>query len=82
MFQIIIAIIISILVLIGAGRYLKLHPFFSLILASILFGTIMGKPLAEILAAMQSGFGSLLQQIGFLVAFGSCLGLFWKERVP
>jgi len=35
----------------------------------------MGKPLLEIISAMQVGFGSLLQQIGFLVAIGSCLGI-------
>ena len=75
MLQIIIALIISIATLIAVSRYLKLHPFFSLILASILFGSIMGKPLLEIISAMQAGFGSLLQQIGFLVAIGSCLGI-------
>ncbi len=75
MLQIIIALIVSIAALIAVSRYLKLHPFFSLILASILFGSIMGKPLPEIISSMQSGFGSLLQQIGFLVAIGSCLGI-------
>jgi len=75
MLQIIIALIVSIAALIVVSRYLKLHPFFSLILASILFGTIMGKPLLETITSMQAGFGSLLQQIGFLVAIGSCLGM-------
>jgi gluconate:H+ symporter, GntP family len=75
MFQIIIALIVSIAALIAVSRYLKLHPFFSLILASILFGSIMRRPLLEIFSSMQLGFGSLLQQIGFLVAIGSCLGI-------
>ena len=75
MLQIIIALIVSIAALITVSRYLKLHPFFSLILASVLFGSIMGKQLLEIISAMQVGFGSLLQQIGFLVAIGSCLGI-------
>jgi gluconate:H+ symporter, GntP family len=75
MFQIIVALIVSITALIVVSRYLKLHPFFSLILASLLFGTLMGKPILEIFISMQAGFGSLLQQIGFLVAIGSCLGI-------
>jgi len=75
MLQIIFALIISIGALIAASRYLKLHPFFSLILASLLFGTVMNKSIPEVFASMQSGFGMLLQQIGFLVAFGSCLGI-------
>ncbi len=75
MLQIIIALIVSITALIVVSRYLKLHPFFSLILASLLFGTLMGKSIIEIFISMQAGFGSLLQQIGFLVAIGSCLGI-------
>jgi len=75
MLQIITALIVSITSLIAASRYLKLHPFFSLILASLLFGILMGKPILEIFISMQAGFGSLLQQIGFLVAIGSCLGI-------
>jgi gluconate:H+ symporter, GntP family len=75
MLQIIVALIVSITALIVVSRYLKLHPFFSLILASLLFGTLMGKPILEIFTSMQAGFGSLLQQIGFLVAIGSCLGI-------
>ncbi len=74
MLQIIVALIVSITALIVVSRY-KLHPFFSLILASLLFGTLMGKPILEIFISMQAGFGSLLQQIGFLVAIGSCLGI-------
>lgn len=75
MLQIITALIVSITALIAASRYLKLHPFFSLMLASLLFGILMGKPILEIFTSMQAGFGSLLQQIGFLVAIGSCLGI-------
>ncbi len=75
MLLIITALIVSITALITASRFLKLHPFFSLILASLLFGILMGKPILEIFTSMQAGFGSLLQQIGFLVAIGSCLGI-------
>ncbi|MBX2916611.1 MAG: GntP family permease [Cyclobacteriaceae bacterium] len=74
MIQIGIALVISILALIAVSRLLKLHAFFALLLAAVLFGLIVGKPFLEILFTMQSGFGLLLQQIGFLVAIGSCLG--------
>ena len=75
MVQIGLTLLISIIALIAASRYLKLHPFFSLLLAALIFGIMMGKSILEILSTMQSGFGSLLQQIGFLVAIGSCLGI-------
>jgi GntP family gluconate:H+ symporter len=79
MIQIGIALLISILALIAVSRFLKLHAFFALLLAAVLFGLIMGKPFQEILIAMQSGFGLLLQQIGFLVAIGSCLGIIMEK---
>lgn len=74
MIQVSIALLVSITVLIAVSRYFKLHAFFALLLAAMLFGLIMGKPFLEIFMSMQSGFGLLLQQIGFLVAIGSCLG--------
>jgi len=70
-----LALLLSIAVLIAASRYLKLNPFFSLLIAALIFGTIIGKPILETMTTMQAGFGLLLQQIGFLVAIGSCLGI-------
>lgn len=72
-------LVVSIGALVLMNRYLKLHPFFGLLLASIILGFITGKSLQETIAAMQSGFGSLLQQIGFIVALGSCLGVFLER---
>jgi GntP family gluconate:H+ symporter len=79
MIQVSIALLISIAVLIAVSRYFKLHAFFALLLAAVLFGLIMGKPFREIFTSMQSGFGLLLQQIGFLVAIGSCLGTMMEK---
>jgi GntP family gluconate:H+ symporter len=78
-FQIGIALIISITAIILLTRFLSLHAFFSLIIASFLFGLLAGKPFIDILGTMQSGFGSLLQQIGLLVAIGSCLGILLEK---
>ena len=69
-----LALIVSISGMILVSRYLNLHAFFALLLAAISFGLITGKSFLDILTAMQSGFGLLLAQIGFLVAIGSCLG--------
>lgn len=79
MIQIGIALLISIIALIAVSRFLKLHAFFSLLLAALLFGLMMGKPFLEIFTSMQTGFGLLLQQIGFLVAIGSCLGIIMEK---
>ena len=79
MTQIAVALVISISGMILISRYLNLHAFFSLLLASIVFGLIAGKSFSDILMSMQSGFGSLLSQIGFLVAIGSCLGIVMEK---
>jgi GntP family gluconate:H+ symporter len=77
--KIILALVISIAAIVALTRFLNLHAFFSLLGASFLFGLIAGKSFIDILASMQSGFGLLLQQIGFLVAIGSCLGMMLEK---
>lgn len=77
--QIAIGLVISIATIVLLTRFINLHAFFSLIIASFLFGLIAGKSLNEILSTMQIGFGSLLQHIGLLVAIGSCLGVLMEK---
>jgi GntP family gluconate:H+ symporter len=76
-------ILCGLVICIGAivlmNRFLKLHAFFCLLLAGLLLGLITGKSLQETITAMQTGFGSLLQQIGFIVALGSCLGIILEK---
>lgn len=77
--QISLALVISIAGIVLLTQYLNLHAFFSLLIASIVFGLIVGKSFLETLTSMQAGFGSLLQQIGLLVAIGSCLGMMMEK---
>lgn len=79
LFQIALALIISIAGIIVLTRYLNLHAFFALLVSSVVFGLLVGKPFLETLTSMQSGFGSLLQQIGLLVTVGSCLGMMMEK---
>lgn len=78
-FQISLALVISISGMIVISRYFNVHAFFSLLIASLTFGMLAGIKLSDILISMQSGFGSLLSQIGFLVAIGSCLGIVMEK---
>jgi gluconate:H+ symporter, GntP family len=73
------ALIVSISIMIALNRFLNVHAFFGLIISSVILGVIMGRSFTDILSAMQSGFGSLLQQIGFIVALGSCLGMVMEK---
>lgn len=77
--QISLALVVSIVGIVLLTRYLNLHAFFSLLIASIVFGLLVGKSFLETLNSMQAGFGSLLHQIGLLVAVGSCLGMMMEK---
>ena len=77
--RLVIGLVVSITSLILLNRYLKLHAFFCLLLASIVLGLITNIPVQKIIEAMQAGFGSLLSHIGFVVALGSCLGVMLEK---
>lgn len=75
LYRIVFGLIISIAAMVTLNRFLNVHAFFSLLIASLTLGLIVGKSFAEIIEVMQTGFGALLQQIGFIVALGACLGI-------
>ncbi len=74
-----LGLIVSVSGIIVATKHLKLSAFFSLLLAAVVYGLIAGMNLAEILPALQQGFGALLQQIGIIVAFGAVLGILLEK---
>jgi GntP family gluconate:H+ symporter len=75
MIPILFALVVSIALMIALMRVFEFHPFFSLAIAAIAFGLLSGQNFADVLSAMQAGFGNLLAQIGFIVTLGSCLGM-------
>lgn len=79
LYRIVFGLIISIAAMVMLNRFLNVHAFFSLLIASLTLGLIVGKSFAEIINVMQTGFGTLLQQIGFIVALGSCLGVILEK---
>jgi GntP family gluconate:H+ symporter len=79
MIPVIFALAVSIATMIALMRVFGFHPFFSLLIAALLCGLFSGQNFADILSAMQSGFGNLLAQIGFIVTLGSCLGMMMEK---
>ncbi|MBL7856128.1 MAG: GntP family permease [Cyclobacteriaceae bacterium] len=77
--RICIGLSIAIGSMIMLSRWWKVHAFISLLLASLLYGIITGQALPTIIASMQTGFGSLLSQIGLLVVLGSILGMLLEK---
>jgi len=79
MITIIIALVISVAAVVVLTRYLKLHAFLSLLIAAFICGLITGQSISNIISLMQEGFGLLIRHIGFLIAFGSVLGMMLEK---
>lgn len=53
----------------------KWHPFFSLLIFSLILALGLGMSLADFPAIWATGFGTIIGQIGVIIFFGSILGL-------
>ena len=52
----------------------KVTPSVGLFAAAILFGIMVGMPIADILSKLPAGFGNMMTSIGLLIVFGSIFG--------
>jgi len=57
----------------------KIHPFITLILASVIVGFAMGLKGEFILENISQGFGNTLSGIGIIIAFGAVIGTFLEK---
>jgi len=74
-----VLILISILLIIILSTYLKVHPFLSLLLASVFFGIASGMPAVEVIAAVTDGFGSTVGRVGIIIIAGIIIGAFLER---
>jgi GntP family gluconate:H+ symporter len=79
LFTIILALVVSVTAVVILTRFLNLHAFFSLLIAAVICGLITGQSISNIISLMQEGFGLLVRHIGFLIAFGSVLGMMLEK---
>jgi GntP family gluconate:H+ symporter len=70
----IVALLLALaLIIIGIVRF-KIHPFFVLLIAAVLYGFITGMEASQIISAINDGFGSIMGKIGLLIFFGVVIG--------
>ena len=70
----IIALIIALtLIVVGIVKW-KIHPFFVLLFAAIIYGFITGMQVSQIVDSINSGFGSIMGKIGLIIFFGVVIG--------
>ncbi|WP_226037048.1 GntP family permease [Aquibacillus saliphilus] len=78
-YGLILVIVFGVLFVIFATAKLRLHPFISLIIASFAIGIIAGLPLADVVEAVNGGFGGLMSSIGLVIIFGTIIGVILEK---
>lgn len=58
----------------------KIHPLFSLVIAALFTGVLLGFDAQQIFSTITEGFGKTLSSIGLIIAFGTTIGVFLEEN--
>jgi GntP family gluconate:H+ symporter len=72
--RLIVATVVAIAVIVVLITKVKLHPFLSLVLGSLLLGLAAGMPIADVIKKFSAGVGSTVASVGILIALGAMLG--------
>jgi GntP family gluconate:H+ symporter len=72
--RLIIATVVAIAVIVVLITKVKLHPFLSLVLGSLVLGLTAGMPVDKLLKSFSGGVGSTVASVGILIALGAMLG--------
>jgi len=74
----ILLIVVIGLIILATTKY-KLHPFLTLLLATIGMGFIVGLDTNTIIKSLTEGFGKTLSSIGIIIAFGTIIGAYLEK---
>ncbi len=78
--EVIIILFFALVLIIVATVKLKVHPVFSLVIASIAVGFLFGFDAKLIVTYISEGFGKTLSSIGLIIAFGTTIGIFLENN--
>lgn len=70
---------VVVLFIIVATVKFKMHPIFSLTIAAVASGFLLGIAPATIMSTMAEGFGNTLSAIGLVIAFGTVIGIYLEK---
>lgn len=77
--NIFLVLLLVVLFIIVATVRLKVHPVFSLVIAALVAGTLLGLEPNTVTKAITDGFGKTLSSIGLIIAFGTVIGIFLER---
>lgn len=78
--SIFITLLVVLISIVFATIKFKVHPVFSLIIASIAIGFLFDFEAELIISSISEGFGKTLSSIGLVIAFGTTIGIFLENN--
>ena len=79
-FQVLIALLAGIMSIVVLTAKLRVHPFFALLIATLIVGMGVQLPIGDILNAAKDGFGSIMKSLGFIIVLGTTLGILLERN--
>ncbi|MEP9383940.1 gluconate:H+ symporter [Nocardioides sp. KR10-350] len=70
-FQLVLAAVLGIAVIVVLITLLKVHPFLSLIVGGLVVGIVAGQNVNDVVTSFSTGFGSTAAGVGLLIALGA-----------
>jgi len=74
-----VSLVVVVLFIIVATVKFKMHPIFSLTIAAVASGFLLGLSPADIMTTIGEGFGKTLSGIGLVIAFGTVIGIYLEK---
>lgn len=75
----VLLLLLSIAFIVFATTRLDLHAFLALLVAAFGFGILSGMPPADVVKAVNEGFGGTIGSIGIVILFGTVIGIFLEK---
>lgn len=79
-YQVLFCLAAGIAVIILLSVKFRIHPFFSLLLASLIVGVGVGMSVTEVVNVMKDGFGNIMKSLGLIVVLGTTLGVLLEQN--
>ena len=78
-YQLLLFLLLGIAVIVLLTARFRVHPFFALMIASLIVGAGAEIPIAEVMNAMKEGFGNVMKSLGFIIVLGTTLGVLLEQ---
>jgi len=77
--NLLVLLVLSVVFIVVATTRLGLHPFLALLVSALGFGLLAGMPAADVIVAVNQGFGGTIGSIGIVILAGSIIGIYLER---